>query len=242
MFKLLLSSAFSFIWFPLTMHGAEPLKMCFLSGSAEYESDTSLESFKKHIEKDFPVRVTLLKARGFNELSGLEALDDCDVAVFFTRRLTIDGEALDRIKKYCDAGKPIVALRTASHGFQNWLEFDKLILGGNYQGHFGEGPALTAQATPEGMKHPALEGVPATIESKYSLYRTAPLAEDATVLMTGETAESGGAQPVTWVREHRGGRIFYTSLGGPEDFNQPDFQRLLVNALFWSAKREVAAD
>jgi type 1 glutamine amidotransferase len=43
---------------------------------------------------------------------------------------------------------------------------------------------------------------------------------------------------VAWVRLHRGGRVFYTSLGHPDDFRQPSFLRLLVNAIFWTTRRE----
>ena len=69
---------------------------------------------------------------------GLEALDKCDVAVFFTRRLKIDGEQLERGQEVRRRrGKPIVGIRTASHGFQNWLEMDKEVFGGDYKGHFG---------------------------------------------------------------------------------------------------------
>ena len=52
-------------------------------------------------------------------LQGLENLESCDVALLFTRRLTIKGEQLERVKKYCQSGKPIVAVRTASHGFHS---------------------------------------------------------------------------------------------------------------------------
>ena len=34
--------------------------------------------------------------------------------------------------------------------------------------------------------------------------------------------------------------LFYTSFGGVEDFQNPTFQRLIVNALFWTAQRDVA--
>ena len=71
------------------------------------------------------------------DIPGLDELETCDVAVFFTRRLKIDGEQLDRIKKYATSGKPIVAIRTASHGFQNWLDMDKEVFGGDYKGHYG---------------------------------------------------------------------------------------------------------
>jgi Trehalose utilisation len=151
----------------------EPLKVCLVSGSAEYESDTSLAAFKTHLEEEYQAQAVLLQAQGFAELPGLEALENCDVALFFTRRLTIDGEALEQVKKYCQSGKPVVAVRTASHGFQNWLEFDRQVLGGNYQGHFGDGPVATITVTNDAKQHPVLQGVADTIQSKYSLYRTA---------------------------------------------------------------------
>jgi type 1 glutamine amidotransferase len=40
---------------------------------------------------------------------------------------------------------------------------------------------------------------------------------------------------------HGGGRVFYTSLGGPDDFKNESFRRLVVNAIFWTAKRNVEA-
>jgi type 1 glutamine amidotransferase len=46
---------------------------------------------------------------------------------------------------------------------------------------------------------------------------------------------------VAWVRQRPVGglnqRIFYTSLGHPEDFRNPVFVRLLTNGLFWAAGR-----
>ncbi|MFQ6133172.1 MAG: isochorismatase family protein [Armatimonadota bacterium] len=220
-------------------HAAEaPLRVCLVSGSAEYDSDASLAAFQEYLEEGYNAECTLLKARGFEELPGLEALDDCEVALFFTRRLTIEGEQLERVKRYCQAGRPIVAVRTASHGFQNWLEFDKLILGGNYHGHFGRGPTTKVVIEPEAKGHPVLEGV-VDLKSRASLYKTAPLAEDAQLLMTGSTPESEGSQPVTWTRTYKGARVFYTSLGGQEDFENATFLRLIANALFWAAEREV---
>lgn len=218
---------------------AEPLKICILSGSFEYDSHESLTAFKKHLEDNYNVQVTLLKApNDKKDLPGLEALDDCDVALFFTRRMLIEGERLEQVKKYCLSGRPIVAVRTASHGFQNWLEFDKLILGGNYQGHYPDGPETTAMIV-TAAAHPVLDGVPVTLKSPGSLYKTSPLADDCTLLMTG-TTPGEEPEPLAWTRTHKDGRIFYTALGHPEDFHLPGFRRLLANALFWAAKREVA--
>jgi type 1 glutamine amidotransferase/nicotinamidase-related amidase len=214
---------------------AMPLRVLLVSGSAEYDSDASLEELKKHLEEDYGARATLIKARGFHELDGLEALDDCDVALFFTRRLEIDGEALERIKNYCEAGRPIVAVRTASHGFQKWLDLDRLVLGGSYSGHAPPGLTTRAVVRPGAEGHPVLEGI-GEIRSRATLYRTSPLAADAEVLLTGTTP--GGSEPLAWTRLHRGGRVFYTSLGAREDFENASFRRLLANAVHWAAWRE----
>ena len=118
---------------------AKKLKVCLVSGSFEYKSDDSLAAFQKHLEANFPVECTRVfaKAEKDKTLAGVENLEKCDVAIFFTRRLQIDGDALDAVKKYVKSGKPIVGIRTASHGFQNWLEMDKEVFGGDYKGHFG---------------------------------------------------------------------------------------------------------
>ena len=41
------------------------------------------------------------------------------------------------------------------------------------------------------------------------------------------------AEPVAWINEGKR-RVFYTSLGHRDDFANPDFRRLLVNATLWA--------
>jgi putative membrane-bound dehydrogenase-like protein len=214
------------------------LKVLLISGSLEYQSDDSLAEFQKHLEANYPVECLRAFRKTDEDLPGLEQLETCDVAVFFTRRLKIDGEQLERIKKYAQSGKPIVAIRTASHGFQNWLAMDKEVLGGDYQNHYGAGPKCEAKITKDGDKHPVLTGVkPWTSTS--SLYKNANPAKDVTILMTGSIPDH--TEPITWVRDYKGGRVFYTSLGHPDDFKDQNFVRMLTNAVFWTAKREVPA-
>jgi len=216
------------------------LKVCLVSGAPRYDSDASLTAFKTYLAANHHVRCRLIKARSVDDLPGLAHLDGCDVALFFTRRLKIDGEQLAAVKRYCEAGRPVVAVRTASHGFQNWLEFDKRVLGGNYHGHFPEGLSAKMSVRKEAKDHPILAGV-ATMCFRSSLYKTGPLAKDCTLLMSGSTPQSKGSHPVAWVREHRGRRVFYTSAGGTSDFQNATFRRMLANALFWTARRKVQA-
>jgi len=87
----------AFLIGPISLAAQDPpakLKVCLVSGSEEYHSDATLAAFQRDLEAKYNVACVLLKARGESELPGLESLDKCDVAVFFTRRLKIDGEDL----------------------------------------------------------------------------------------------------------------------------------------------------
>jgi len=242
-----------------------PVKVVLLSGSNEYISNISLSKYKTYLEKRYAdVEVVLLQANGelnakdeYSNLPGVEALEDADVALIFMRRTTIDGEQLEQIKKFVNSGKPIVAIRTASHGMQNWLEFDKLVLGGNYHGHYPgspeergidengnrypvgqpKGPTQEVKAVEGAEEHPVLDGVE-NFRSRYSLYRTSPVADDVEVLMTG-TIQGEQPEPVVWTRNHNGGRVVYIGLGGLQDWQSSTFKRLVSNALFWTAKRKM---
>src|SRR5207245_6677819 len=124
----------------------------------EYRSYESLSDLQKYLEAHFNVKCSRAFRKTDTDLPGLENLEKCDVMLLFTRRLKIEGEQLDRIKKYCKSGKPIVAVRTASHAFQNWLALDKEVLGGNYQGHYPEGPVTKLSIVEKAKGHSILAG------------------------------------------------------------------------------------
>jgi putative membrane-bound dehydrogenase-like protein len=220
---------------PAQPKAGKKLNVLLVSGSLEYKSDDSLAAFQKHLEANYPVECSRAFRKTDDDVPGLEALEKCDVAVFFTRRLTIKGDQLERIKKYAQAGKPIVAIRTASHGFQNWLEMDKEILGGNYTNHYNGGPKCEVKIVDAAKEHPILKGM-TPFASSGSLYKNPEINKDVKVLLTGAIPEH--TEPIAWVRERNGGRVFYTSLGHPDDFKNDGFVRLLTNAIFWAAKRD----
>jgi putative membrane-bound dehydrogenase-like protein len=217
---------------PLT--DKRPLTVCLVSGSVEYQSDASLAAFQEYLEKKHGIRCTRAFRKADDDLPGLENLESCDVMLLFTRRLTISGEQLERVKKYCRAGKPVVAVRTASHAFQNWLALDKEVLGGNYKNHYPEGPPCQVQVVEKARDHPVLQGF-TPYPSVASLYKNTGLAKDTEVLLMGSIP--GHTEPLAWTRLHNGGRVFYTSLGHPRDFENESFRRLLTNALYWTTKR-----
>ena len=212
----------------------EPLKLCMISGSFEYESESSLTAFRDYVEREHSVRADLIVYRSEDDHQSLSAIEDTDVLLVFTRRLNVDGEELERFKAYCAAGGPIVGVRTASHAFQSWLAFDGEVLGGNYRMHWRHGPRARVRFEPGSEGHPLLEGV-GEFSSAGSLYRNTPIAADTSLLMSASTDEHD--EPVTWTRTHAGGRVFYTSLGHQEDFEDPSFLRLLANAVLWCGGR-----
>lgn len=207
------------------------LKLCMLSGSFEYDSEASLTVFQEYIEDNHPIQATQIIYHHEDDNQSLESLQDTDVLLVFTRRLNTTGKELDCFKAYCAAGNPIVGVRTASHAYQNWLGFDKEVLGGDYQGHYGAGPIARAEINPNAKDHPILQGI-SNFDSYGSLYRNPSIATDTTLLLMGKTEEH--AEPVAWTRTHHGGRVFYTSLGHQRDFEIAMFLRLLANGVLWA--------
>jgi type 1 glutamine amidotransferase len=213
---------------------ARVLKVCLVSGSLEYDSDASLARLQKYLEKNYAIQCTRAFRKTDTDLPGLENLDDCDVMLLFTRRLKLEGEQLERVKKYCRSGRPLVGVRTASHAFQTWLDLDQEVLGGNYKGHYKEGPLTDVKFTVKGKDHPILAGVK-PFKSTGSLYKNTGLAKDVDILLEGHNGDQ--TEPIAWTRAYKGGRIFYASLGHQKDFEDENFVRLLANALYWTAKR-----
>lgn len=219
------------------LRAEEALKVCILSGCAEYKTEESLPPFQQFLEKTYNLKCNRIVRTAADDLPGLEALDDCDVALIYIKRMELKGDQLERFKKYATSGRPIVGVRTASHAVQTWLDFDKEVLGGNYTTHFGVGPLTTAEIVRGAETHPVLAGVKLTTVGDW-LYKNEGHAKDIQVLLNG-TIPGEPTQPIAWTREYKGGRIFYTSLGTPETFELPAFRQMLVNALFWTARRDV---
>jgi type 1 glutamine amidotransferase len=216
-----------------------PLKVALLSGSAEYHSDDSLTAFADDLEKTYRIQCTKIFAKdgAGDPIPNLEAIDTSDLLILFTRRLKPPKDQLDRFKQYCDSGKPILGIRTASHAFQDWLAFDAEVLGGNYKGHYNEDPVTQVSIAEKAKQHPILARIE-PFSSKSTLYKNTGIADDVELLLTGAIPDH--TEPLAWTRTHKSARIFYTSLGSPADFKNPTFLRLLTNALFWTTNRDSA--
>ena len=213
----------------------QPLHVCLVSGSEEYKSNESLASLQEYLEHKELARCSRAFWKSTTDLPGLDALETCDVMVLFTKRLELPDSQLDRVKEYCRAGRPIVGLRTASHAFENWLILDQEILGGNYKGHYRSGPITKIETADGAAGHPILKNFQ-PFDTPTKLYKNPTLAKGTELLLTGTIPDH--REPLAWTHVYRGGRVFYTSLGGPDDFARDTFRNMIVNALFWTTKRE----
>lgn len=217
---------------------APPLQVSIYSGATEYHSDQTLARFKTYLEKNYNVRCTLNDVTDWHTLPGIDQLETCDVMVVFARRVELTPDQVEKVKKYMESGRGVVGIRTASHAFQTWLAFDHEVLGGDYHNHVKD-DKLAQITIPAGAKdHPVLKGVePFTTMGK--LYKNPQIAADDTVLLKARSEDD--AEPVAWARtraEHRDQRVFYTSLGVPEDFENENFRGMVANAILWAGKRE----
>jgi type 1 glutamine amidotransferase len=218
----------------------------FVIAEDEYSAKDTLPEFAKtELEGKLHWTPKILQSDSKTDIPGLEAVDRADLLVLFMRRRELPAEQLNHFKKYFEAGKPVVGVRTASHSFQNWLEFDKLVLGCNYGRHYGSGKdgvkTTITPASDDAMSHPILRGIDlkgGAWESAASLYRVTPLLPGTTPLLNGKW-QSEKEEPVAWTNLHNGGRVFYTSLGHPDDFKDPRFRKLLTNGILWALDKPV---
>lgn len=221
----------------------------------EYDTARTLPPFAlKNFGAWFKISCVYARPNDRSHLPGLDVLNDADLAIWSIRRRPLPKQQLDVFRKYLADGKPLVAIRTTSHAFSlnnnrpeagldMWPEFDRDVLGGNYQGHHDSHVATYVRAIKEASDHPILYGIP-TQEFRVfgSLYKNAPLPSTAAPLMMGRADGAETLEPVAWTHQRPGGgKVFYTSLGHPKTFELPEFQRLLRNATYWAADYPIPA-
>lgn len=206
---------------------AGPLRVCLVSGAETYHSGEAFARLAAYLESAHGMKCEVLtfSADG-TELRGIERLAAADTAVFHVRRKTLKPEHLAVLKTFFASGKGFIALRSTSHAWENWPDFDREVLGAKYGGpegnNFGNADQLHLKP------HPIWEEAE-TIDTKKDLYRMTEFATDIEVILEGETKH--GRVPVAWTRPHRQSRLVYLALF--YEIDQPPFQRAVANALRW---------
>jgi nicotinamidase-related amidase/type 1 glutamine amidotransferase len=228
----------------------------FLIAEDEYQTDKTLPAFAaRQLARDFRVSYVFGDEKDRNLLPGVGILSEADLAVFSMRRRVLPLDQMAVVLRFVADGKAVVGIRTASHGlspkanspvpsgYSAWIGFDGDVLGGHYQNHHQEGPPTKVSVASGADQHPILRGIDlAALEGRGSLYKVSPLKSAATPLLLGSIPDQP-TEPVAWTHlTAHGGRVFYTSLGHPDDFRERAFEQLLRNGIYWAAGRETPAE
>lgn len=159
-----------------------------ISGDEEYRSEEALPQLGKILAKHHGFKCTVLFAinpkTGMinpninNNIPGLEALKTADLMIVFTRFRNLPDDQMKFIDDYLESGKPVIGLRTATHGFNltsktyakyHWQSkvkghedgFGRQILGETWISHHGNhgSQATRGIINSEQAKHPILKGI-----------------------------------------------------------------------------------
>jgi type 1 glutamine amidotransferase len=232
----------------------------FLIGEAEYASQVSMPPLIREFEERCHWRTTTCPSdpiedgRDVYEFVGMESLADVDVLVVFTRFRRLSGRQMEMLLRYVEEGRPVVALRTSTHSFdfpegspyrRYNDEFGEMLFGTPWRYHHGHSSRTDVEVVAGKEGHPILKDVEAAFSVRSWLYHVLPLPETCDFLLEGTAVDTEiedpkriRRNPVAWTNVHRGGRVFYTSLGHPEDFQSASFRNLVMNGILWAGAAE----
>ncbi|MBL9182805.1 MAG: ThuA domain-containing protein [Verrucomicrobiaceae bacterium] len=241
--------------FAVTSH-ASNIVIMVVEDPNNYEAPRTMRDFAEEQLRPLGHHVTIIdgdKPQPHHFAGLVEALKDADLLVLFSRRRFPPKDQMAAIRAHLAAGKPLLGIRTANHAFipkpkevvdpslVSWAEFTDEVLGAPNTGYETKGLPYTVSIAPGAETSPLLAGVnPANILGAQSLYKVLPLAADVTPMLIG-TAKTNTSppMPVAWTRHYgpKKARVFYTSLGAPEDMEIADVRTLLINGVAWTLAR-----
>jgi type 1 glutamine amidotransferase len=232
----------------------------FVTGDDEYRSEVTMPMIAAILEARHGIRTSVAYARPTpqvnDNIEGLDALETADAMVIFTRFRALPEDQLQRILRFVESGKGLVGLRTSTHAFQYKAGsprealndgFGRDVFGQKWITHHGSQSSTDVALHPASATHPILRGV-VPFRARSWLYHVDPLNGPATVLLEGTSVNSNKAaklaefpptQPVAWTRQYKQSRVFFTTLGHPEDFVAESMRRLVLNGILWALGRDV---
>ena len=237
--------------------------VAFVLGDHEYGGEMTLPKLAAELSSNYGMRTTVLASfpdqNAEEDIPGLEALADADLAVFYMRWRRLPEEQIAHIAAYLESGRPVMGFRTTSHAFrypeghplQAWNGWAADVFGAppgwNVDGHthYGHQSSTEVWVADGAVHHPVLTGVQGEFHVRSWLYHVLPKwpPADATRLLMGRALAPNKPaidNPVAWTWVNRyGGRAFFTTIGHPEDFAVEQVQRVLVNAVHWCLATDI---
>lgn len=201
-------------------------RVVLISGDEEYRSEESLPQLAKILTEHHGFDCTVLFAQNpeqpgiidpnysFN-IPGMEQLEKADLMILFTRFRKLPSEQMQHLENYLLDGKPLLALRTSTHAFNNiknknhpfahygwsykgdktdWhLGFGKKILGETWYTHHGQHQQQSTRGiiAPDAKNHPLVNGIESgAMWGPSDVYGIRmPMSGDAQSIILGQTID-----------------------------------------------------
>lgn len=253
------------------------LKVVLVSGDEEYRSEEALPMLGKILSQHHGFECVVLFSWSEDGthitpnnpagIKGWEELADADLMVISTRFRNPSADDAKWVTEFLNEGRPIIALRTATHAFNGegdfggvpYGEFGLKFVGEKWVAHHGEHKVEGARAVieKENASHPVLNSVE-DIFGPSDVYTVENLKEEATILLRGavtetlapdskilEGAKNDPMQALAWVMPYdspdgkKKGQTFTTTMGASVDLLSEDLRRLIVNAAYFLSDLDV---
>ena len=241
---LLVASLFSCI----VVQAAEPvpatrIRVLVVTGGHGFEREPFLKMFQANPDITF----TAVEHPNAQAQFKPEAAKAYDVIVLYDLWQKIDDAAKADFVKLVASGKGVVALHHCLGGYQDWPEYEKII-GGLYflQARTVAGVVKPTSIYQEGLDlkvkvadpaHPVTAGVSAEFAIHDETYGKFELLPDSHPLLTCDAPTSD--KVIGWWRNYGKARVVYLQGGhGPEAHANPNYRKLVANAIKWAAQRE----
>lgn len=256
-----------------------------IAGDEEYRSEETMPHLGRILAKRHGFNCTVLfpinpdtgniKPNYNKNIPGTQALKTADLMIISTRFRQLPDKQMKPIDQYLKAGKPVIGLRTATHGFKfpgdsKWNHysngydgpkeawnggFGMLVLGEQWSGHWGDhGSESTRGIIPDSAKnHPITNGIKSgMIWGPTDVYKVnMPIPGDKSkIFVRGQVLKgmspdskpnpkkNDPMMPIAWGKSYqlpsgKKGAAFTSTMGASQDFKNPAFRRLLVNAVYF---------
>ena len=212
----------------------------FIAGDHEYRGEETLPALARILARHYGFKSSYFVTTnpkdgtiqpGSNHITGLEALESADLLVVFTRFQAFPDDQMQPIEDYLASGKPVIGLRTSTHGFKGlrgkfekynegyngpvteWKDgFGEAILGEHWVGHYGRNHRQSSKLllAEDQQQHPILRGVK-DVHAQCGGYNAHPR-EGSIVLAKGQVLNGMKIDsppdprkeilPVAWVRTY----------------------------------------
>jgi putative membrane-bound dehydrogenase-like protein len=208
------------------------LELLFLGHTPKHHDSEKLaeilskEYFKSGINITYTTNVDDLNSTTLPKYDGLIVYANYD---------NITQPQADALLSFVKSGKGFIPLHSASFCFRNNDEVVKLI-GGQFKSH----KTGDFDMTIVDKKHQITKDFTpfTTWDETYVHTKINPAIHVLT-----ERVEGDHHEPYTWTNTYGKGRVFYTAYGHDEKtFNNPGFQKLVLNGILWAVGKDAAKD